>query len=123
VRVPLHVCEVALYGANGAKITPMLATSSSTLDAALYPASKAIDGSVDWYNNFMHPADDDPSPSLRISYPCASGSTSLFKARNALLTAASLMMPALVPAAGAEMLPLLLRLLRLLMPLSLMPLH
>jgi hypothetical protein len=75
----LHVSEVELYDSSGSKVpsSSLVATASSAYDPYTL-ASKAIDGIAD-QSNMMCTSASDASPSLRIAYPCASGSSSLSK--------------------------------------------
>jgi hypothetical protein len=72
----INLLEVELYGHSGQRVPPstvymQLSSTFPGLDAG-YCNDMVTKGGL-----FCHTQADDPNPSLRISYPCASGATSL----------------------------------------------
>ncbi len=78
-NIPLNLGEVELYGPTGARMPEswLQATLSSTYTSwsvDMWKASNAIDGNPD---SNVHSQDGDTNPSLTITYPCPTGTTSL----------------------------------------------
>lgn len=79
----LNLGEVQLFGLDGAKMPPKdlkFALSSTHQIGTPLPlsASNCNDGDVSGnYPNLCHTAEGDSNPTLTISYPCQTGSTSL----------------------------------------------
>jgi hypothetical protein len=75
----LHLREVRLFNSAGAQISPDKLGAQQSSTSANFTALLCIDGQAhtlaepgyDW--NMCSTADGDPSPWLRVTYPCAEG--------------------------------------------------